>query len=321
MLRWLESLLVTLAGVTTVLGLLPLGARLWWVFDLTTNFRLQYLGVAAALLALLALRRKWLPAAALSVIAALNAWPVLPYVPHLTPTTVAPPTAAHLKVLAVNVSNRQFSARRFRKIVAQAAPDVLLVVEFSPRAEEVLAEFDRVFPQQLKAPAEGPYGIGLWSRFPLQSAFTFPLGPVQALEARVETPAGAFTLLGAHLVSPTLPRRAEQRNEGLKLLAQRRAEVSGPVIVAGDFNVTPYSPYYIDWLATTGLTDSRNGRTLSASWPAILPILGIPIDHVAVSNEFVILGHDRLPAFGSDHWGIMAELALQPPATPSGASP
>ena len=57
MLRWLESLLVTVASVTTALGLLPLGARLWWVFDLTTNFRLQYLGAAGVLLLLLALRR------------------------------------------------------------------------------------------------------------------------------------------------------------------------------------------------------------------------------------------------------------------------
>ena len=312
MLRWLDSLLVMLASVTAALGLLPLGARLWWVFDLTTNFRLQYLGVAGVLLALLALRRKWPPATALLVVAALNAWPVLPYVPRLATATTAPPTATRLKVLTVNVSFWRFSARRFREIVAEAQPDVLLVVEFTPRAEEVLAEFDKVFPQQLKAPAEGPYGIGLWSRFPLQSAYTFPLGPVQGVEARVQTPAGVFTLLGAHLVSPTLPRRAEQRNEGLELLAQRRAAISGPVIVAGDFNVTPYSPYYSDWLATTGLTDSRYGRTLSASWPAALPILGIPIDHVAVSNEFVILAHHRLPAFGSDHWGIMAELALQP---------
>jgi len=315
-LRRLESLLVTLAGVTTVLGLLPLGARLWWVLDLTTNFRLQYLGVAGVLLALLALRRRWLPATALFVITALNALPVLPYVPVLTMATVPAPAAAHLKVLTVNVSFRQFSARRFREIVAEAAPDILLVVEFTPHAEEVLAEFDKIFPQQLKAPAEGPYGIALWSRFPLKSAYTFPLGLAQGVEARVETPAGVFTLLGAHLVSPTLPRRAEQRNEGLTMLAERRAAIAGPVIIAGDFNVTPYSPYYSDWLATTGLTDSRYGRTLSTSWPAVLPILGIPIDHVAVSNEFVILAHHRLPAFGSDHWGIMAELALQP-ASPS----
>jgi endonuclease/exonuclease/phosphatase (EEP) superfamily protein YafD len=312
MLRRLDFLLVTLASIAAGLGLLPLGARLWWVFDLTTHFRLQFLGAAGVLLVLLALRRKWLPAALLLVIGALNAWPVLPYLPRPALAVAAAPTTMPLKVLTVNVSFRQFSARKFREIVAEAAPDVLLVVEFTPHAEEVLAEFDKLFPQQLKAPAEGPYGIALWSRFPLEHAFTFPLGPVQGVEARVQTPAGAFTLLGVHLSAPTLPRRAEQRNDELELLAERRAAIAGPVIVAGDLNVTPYSPYYSDWLAATRLTDSRYGRTLSTSWPAVLPILGIPIDHVAVSKEFAILSHHRLPAFGSDHWGIMAELALKP---------
>ena len=312
MLRWLDQLLVALASVAAMLGLLPLGARLSWVFDLTTHFRLQFLGVAAVLLASLALRRQWRAAALLFVIAALNAWPVLPYVPLPAPAAIAAPGAAPLKVLTVNVSFRQFSARRFREIVAEAAPDVLLVVEFTPHAEEVLADFDKLFPQQLKAPAEGPYGIALWSRFPLEHAFTFPLGPVQAVEARVQAPGGSFTLLGVHLSAPTLPRRAEQRNEELGLLAERRAAIAGPVIVAGDFNVTPYSPYYSDWLAATQLTDSRYRRTLSASWPAVLPILGIPIDHVAVSNEFAVLDHRRLPSFGSDHWGIVAEVALRP---------
>jgi len=316
MLRWLDSLLVSLASIATGLGLLPLGARLWWIFDLTTHFRLQFLSAAGVLLVLLALRRKWLPASLLLVIGVLNAWPLLPYLPRPVPAAAATSTGVPLKVLTVNVSFRQFSARRFREIVAEAAPDVLLVVEFTPHAEEVLAEFDKLFPQRLKAPAEGPYGIAVWSRFPLERAFTFPLGPVPAVEARVHTPAGAFTLLGVHLSAPTLPRRAEQRNEELALLAERRGAIAGPVIVAGDFNVTPYSPYYSDWLATTRLTDSRYARTLSASWPAVLPILGIPIDHVAVSNEFAIVSHRRLPAFGSDHWGIMAELALQPVEPP-----
>ena len=129
MARWFDSLLVSVASIATGLGLVPLGARLWWIFDLTTHFRLQFLGAAGLLLALLALRRKWLPAAFLLVISALNAWPVLPYLPRPTPLAATALTGAPLKVLTVNVSFRQFSARRFREIVAEAAPDVLLVVE------------------------------------------------------------------------------------------------------------------------------------------------------------------------------------------------
>jgi endonuclease/exonuclease/phosphatase (EEP) superfamily protein YafD len=311
MLRSLDSLLVTLAGIAAALGVLPLGARLWWVFDLTTNFRLQYLGIAGVLLVLLALRRKWPTAGVLLVISALNAWPVLPYLPQPSAVADSRPATAPFKVMTVNVSFRRFSARRFREIVENAAPDVLLVVEFTPQAEQTLADIDKLYAYQLKAPAEGPYGVALWSRFPLEHAYTFPLGPSQGLEARVQLPDGAFTLLGSHLMSPTLPRRFEQRNEQLDMLAARRATVTGPIVIAGDFNVTPYSPYYSDWLEDTHLTDSRYGRTLSTSWPAVLPILGIPIDHVAVSKDVIVLAHRRLPAFGSDHWGIMAELALK----------
>jgi endonuclease/exonuclease/phosphatase (EEP) superfamily protein YafD len=47
-----------------------------------------------------------------------------------------------------------------------------------------------------------------------------------------------------------------------------------------------------------------------------LPILGIPIDHVAVSPQFAILAHHRLADFGSDHRGLLAELALRAPEAP-----
>lgn len=290
-------------------NLLPLGARLWWVLDLTTHFRLQYLVVTAALLALVAVRRQWRTAAVLVLAGAVSAAPVLPYVPQQAMAAAPSQPTAPLKVAAVNVSYRQFSARRLLELLGEAAPDVLLIVEFTPHAAEVLATLDTRYPHTFKLPAEGPYGIAIWSRFELQSAAAFQLGRVPAIEARVLGPAGPFTLLGVHLSAPTSPRRAAQRDEELELLAVRRTNIDGPVIVAGDFNVTPYSPFYTDWLAATTLTDTRRHRTLSVSWPTMLPIFGIPIDHVAVSDEFAILGHRRLENFDSDHYGIVAELA------------
>jgi endonuclease/exonuclease/phosphatase (EEP) superfamily protein YafD len=43
-----------------------------------------------------------------------------------------------------------------------------------------------------------------------------------------------------------------------------------------------------------------------------LPVLGIPIDHCLVSEEIRVIAHRRLPAFGSDHYPILAELAIAP---------
>ena len=308
--RWLDRLLAACAALVVLVSLLPLGARLSWLLDLTTHFRVQYLATAVVLLALVALRRRWRLTAALALAAIVSALPLLPYLPW--PSAAGTTTAsAPLKVLSVNVSYRQFSARRLLTLVRETSPDVLVVQELTPYAAEVLADLDSTFAYQLKFPAEGPYGIALWSRLPLEGAQLFALGRLPAIEARVRSPTGVFTVIGVHLSSPSTPRRAAARDEELRQLGERSAAVAGPLLVAGDFNLTPYSPRFTDWLAASGLTDTRRGRTLSVSWPAVLPILGIPIDHVAVSSEFEIRAHHRFPDFGSDHYGLLVELALR----------
>jgi endonuclease/exonuclease/phosphatase (EEP) superfamily protein YafD len=308
--RWFDRVLVLTAAIVVVVSLLPLGARLGWALELTTHFRLQYLAATVPLLAVVALRRHWRTVVALLVAGAVSAAPVLPYVPQIGAATAAHSSTARVTVATVNVSFLQFSARRLLEILDEAAPDVVLIVEFTPHAQEVLAALDTRYPHSYKLPAEGPYGIAIWSRLDLE-AKPFSLGRLPAIEARVHGPGGTFTLLGVHLSAPTGPRRGAQRNQQLELLAKYSAGIAGPVVVAGDFNVTPYSPFYTDWLAASGLTDTRRRRTLSVSWPAVLPIAGIPIDHVAVSDEFDILAHRRLPNFDSDHYGIVAELALR----------
>jgi endonuclease/exonuclease/phosphatase (EEP) superfamily protein YafD len=312
--RWVDRLLAACAALVVLVSLLPLGARLSWLLDLTTHFRVQYLALALVLLALLALRRRWRICAALTVAAGVSAAPLLPYLPWSAGARAT--TAAALTVLSVNVSYQQFSVRRLHQVVREASPDVVVVQELTPYAAEVLADLDEAFAYQLKFPAEGPYGIALWSRFPLEGAQLFALGRLPAIEARVRSPSGVFTVVGVHLNAPTTPRRAAARNEELRQLAARSVAVAGPLIVAGDFNLTPYSPHYSDWLAASGLTDSRRGRTLAVSWPAALPILGIPIDHVAVSSQFEILAHHRLPDFGSDHYGVLVELVLHAAEAP-----
>jgi endonuclease/exonuclease/phosphatase (EEP) superfamily protein YafD len=307
--RWLDRLLLACAAVVVTVNLLPLGARWSWMLELTAHFRVQYLAVTGAMLLLVALRRKWPACAALILAGAVSAWPVLPYVAFPAPSASAEPT--RVKVLTVNVSYRQFSVRRLLEIVREANPDVLVVQELTPHAENVLKDFDTVFPHFHKFPADGPRGIGLWSRHELQSAQTVAVGRLPAIEARVRMPQGTFTVIGAHLSSPVRPRRAAARNAELRELGVRSAAVMGPLVVAGDFNITPYSPYFTDWLAASGLTDSRRGRTLSPSWPTMMPWFAIPIDHVAVNSGFAIRSHERLPNFESDHYGLLVELELK----------
>ena len=50
--RWLDRMLVLCTALVALVSVLPLGARLSWVLELTTHFRVQYLAVTAVLLAL-----------------------------------------------------------------------------------------------------------------------------------------------------------------------------------------------------------------------------------------------------------------------------
>jgi endonuclease/exonuclease/phosphatase (EEP) superfamily protein YafD len=310
--RWLDRSLLFAATLVAIVSVLPLAARLSWMLELTTHFRVQYLAVTGVLLVLLALRRRFGACAVLVAAAAVSAAPLLPYVPlPLGSEAASAATAAPLKLLSVNVSYLQFSARRLLEIVRETDPDVVVVQELTPHAERVLAQLDTAFPNHRKFQADGPYGIGLWSRLPLESSEMFAIGRLPAIEARLRGPTGAFTVFGVHLRAPTNPQRAAARNQELRELAARSAAVEGALVVAGDFNATPYSPYFRDWLEASGLTDSRRGRTLSVSWPATLPWFGIPIDHVAVNDGFAILSHRRLPNFESDHYGVLVELALR----------
>ena len=307
--RWLDRLLVACTALVALVSVLPLGARFWWVLEVTTHFRLQYLAITAVLLALTAMTRRWGACVVLVAAGTVSAIPVLPYLPLARDEPMA--AAAPLKVLTVNVSFRQFSARRLLEIIREAAPDVVVLQELTPHAESVLAALDVEFPNFRKFTADGPVGIGLWSRYELESGNTIALGRSPAIQARVRGPTGLFTVIGVHLRPPSSPQRAAARNRQLGELAARSTAVSEPLIVAGDFNITPYSPLFTDWLEASGLTDTRRGRTLSVSWPTTLPVAGIPIDHVAVSEDFEILSHRNLPNFESDHYAVLVELALR----------
>ena len=316
--RRLLTALKLAAAAVMVASVLPFGAREWWMLELAAHFRVQYVVAAAALIVAFGLRRDWLWCLGLATSLAVSVPPLLPYLPFAELAS-ASTAATPIKVLTANVEFTNRSADRLLALVRDEAPDVVLLVEYTPHWSTLVDELRRSHPYRLELPQERSSGIALFSRLPLDSAQRLPLGAQPAIEARVRSPSGSFTLVGVHLRSPTSGWRAGQRNWQYELLAQRRAAIDGPLVVTGDFNTTPYSPFFADWIERTGLVDTSRGRGLAFSWPTFLPIAGIPIDHCVVSEEFRVIAERRLPRIGSDHYPIVTVLALEPrsAATPA----
>ncbi len=319
----LERPVVAAAAVLIGATCMALGARFWWVFDLATHFRLQYVVAALVLLVPLALRRRVAWCVALLGTLALNGAALVAY-PPIQAFARAPGAAATrpgaaeaaVRIASANLFFRNTGPGRLAPILEAAAPDVVVLEEFTPDAQRELGGWAQKYPYRVEKPAHGPYGIALLSRYPLEDARSFMLGSTVAIEARVVMPASTFTIIGVHLRSPVSGVHAAARDRQLGLLAAERRHVAGPVVVIGDFNLAPFSPHYADWLAAAHLEDARRHRMYLPTWPTFLPILGIPIDHCFVSSEFRVAGLGRLAAFGSDHVPLLADLLLEGPEAP-----
>jgi endonuclease/exonuclease/phosphatase (EEP) superfamily protein YafD len=273
-----------------------------WLFDLATHFRLQYFYGFLVTLSALAIGGRWRWVLALFPVALANALPLLPYFPH----AIAVASSAR-RITLVNV-NLLSSNRHYETLLTsleQKSPDLVLLLEFNERWRKDLAPLDARYPYQVRVAKAGPYGIALLSRIPFIDARSFMLGATPAIEARVVFEGQALHVVGVHLRSPVSSRRAAERNEQLLELEALATRDQERIVFFGDFNSTPFSPYFKGWLERSGLTDSALSRGLTITWPVFLPMLGIPIDHCIVSDDLAVLDRERLPAFGSDHYPLL----------------
>jgi len=121
----------------------------------------------------------------------------------------------------------------------------------------------------------------------------------------------AYHVIGVHTRAPTAGDRFLVRNEHLTALAELVKGIDGPVVVGGDFNISPWSGNWKDFILASGLKEARMGATLGPSWPEWLPAFGrIPIDHILVSSSIGVdsigIGNNSF----SDHFSIFADLVI-----------
>ena len=132
----------------------------------------------------------------------------------------------------------------------------------------------------------------------------------RAMEVVVGIGETQVTLLGIHPLAPTNARRAALRDAQFEFVANWVGKASGPTVVAGDFNATPWS-HVFGPLTESGLRNSQRGFGLAQSFPVDGSFLTrISIDHLLHSSHLAVsdrwLGSD----LGSDHFPLVVDLAL-----------
>jgi endonuclease/exonuclease/phosphatase (EEP) superfamily protein YafD len=224
-----------------------------------------------------------------------------------------------LRVLTLNGQGGSADPAAVLRSLRQHRVDVLVVQELTAGTVRDLADarVADLLPFCHHDPRPGSAGVGLWTRWPL-----IPLPPVPGLAAAAPRasidPAGGrpVTLTGVHPLAPVNGQEHQWWRE-LALLKSALADVSGPQVVAGDFNATRDHRPFRDLLAAGFLDCADAGRSRpwpGFTWPTdrrIPPVMRL--DHVLVSRPGAAVLEARIVAVpGTDHRGVLAVIEFCP---------
>ena len=220
-----------------------------------------------------------------------------------------------IKVMSMNVwcDNRNFD--KVIEHVEEEAPDVLLILEYSNQWHEGLKPLHSLYPYRQLQPRWHGYGIAMFSKRPLDHAQVWQLTrdhtDVPALTTNVSIGDHTVRLAGLHTMSPTSSLRINLRNDQMMEIADILTDGDQPTILMGDFNCTPWSPFFKDLIKRCGYRDSRQGQGHLASWNLDMPsFFWIPIDHALVSREIHVHRRSVGRACGSDHRSMIFEVSI-----------
>lgn len=305
------------AGAFTLVALVVLALLVYSLGPATdmlavimANLRIYIIGVLLVLslmLTVLGRRRRGLLFAAASVGA------LLIMAVQLSPHTIPPaiPGAKTLKivsfnVLETNVANGQAIADYLTKI----APDIAFIQEATPVAP-FFAELQTVLPFRIGCGViMSTCDLLLMSKYPLDAPQSIDLSSIsikRLFSTAISVDGQKINIVAPHLTKPYIGRWQARE---FKILERPFLKMQGPVIVAGDFNSAAWAPGFLGFLSKTGL---RRAAFEPATWPVEAGWAGVPIDHILAGGGATIASLQNLPDnFGSNHRGLIAEIALPP---------
>lgn len=313
----LYALLIITAGLSAI------SPFLWdYPFELLSNFRVYYLLLAGGIVIAFFICHlskccSQLPIyLALALVAFNSAWIFPWYLPSFSTSTDSDNT---IRVLTfnINISNTEWD--NIATAIREVDPDVATIVESTDETKNALEERLRDRYPIVYRTTGG--GLTLLSKRELLSADskTFDSGTV--LTATLQTAQGPVELLAAHPIVPIKPSTFPRRNALLADITTYLADQpESSHILLGDFNLTPWSPYYNRLIKKTGLHNTRKGFGIHPTWlesspysghPKLLSLfLQLPIDHIFVTRDIGVADFDTREAANADHRMVWADLSL-----------
>jgi endonuclease/exonuclease/phosphatase (EEP) superfamily protein YafD len=141
-----------------------------------------------------------------------------------------------------------------------------------------------------------------------------PGSTVESLGFRSRDPRGlvvtldGLEVLGVHPLPPVSEGEAARNRIQLATHAEWAATRSGPSVVVGDLNATPWAAGFRELAASGDLQNSQRGYGVAPTWE-VGRFWAVPIDHLLHSDDLVTVDRVVGPDLGSDHRPLLVEVA------------
>lgn len=302
-----DAVLRLVLTVPLALAFVALGGIGHRAFDILAQFTAPALVFTAILTVLLALTR--FRAAALHGLVACAAL-MMAVTPQWFPGGPrAQAGAPVVRLYSANLWARNTDVAAISASIRAANADIVVLIELGDAPAGRLDEILKDWPHRVTSPRidrrSGAARSVIASRYPLVPIRDRPDG-LHAVGATVASPLGRLNVLGVHLTRPWPFQEQWGQIEQSMAIAAIRSDLTGAVVVAGDFNSVSSARIGRQLQRETGLIPAPG---FPGTWPSAAPsAVTMTIDQVYASPDVAFVRRRLGRPNGSDHRPVVTDL-------------
>ncbi len=274
----------------------------YWLIDIFSNFKFQYLVISVLLVfpTIIFLKKKLV---ALLMLCACFLWNLYYIVPYYIKAENFN-SRKEIKITSINLLSSNSKDELVLQYIYQEDPDILILMELTPNWLEKLSPIIDKYESKEIVPRSDNFGIALLSKYKMRSAIDyFELNNKPSIVSDLKIENHNFSIVATHPIPPINQETFENRNKQLANIILNRPRFSDNLIIVGDFNTSSFSNHF-NQLIKKDLKDSRLGFGLLPTWPASLKVFQTTLDHILISDHLKVIERNTGPDIGSDHLPI-----------------
>lgn len=299
------EVLVYITLATTILGYF---SKFNFLFDICSQFRMQYLLFGLILLVYCIIKkRKTVTGLLIVCIVVLNLFSVLGSVKVNDNTK-----KQGFTIEVVNVLRENQKYDTVRNEINGNSPDIVVIQELDDKWSEELQPVKENYPFMYEISRDDGFGIALYSKIHITEIRKLNVGmlDIPAISAFCDYRGKVFEIICVHTTPPTNQTYFKNTQKITQDLADYIAENGHNAIIAGDFNTSHYSYNYKNFIKTSKMKDLSS--IFHPTWPTFLLFpFRITLDHIFITKSFAVRDYAVGKNIGSDHLPIWAEISFK----------